>query len=144
MNNFAVRAFVETDESAVAALWQLTLPDDAPRNAPGKVIRRKLTTQRELFLVGVLGGSPEERIVGTVLAGYDGCRGWIYHLAVHPDHQRAGFGRRIMEVAETSLRQLGCPKINLQVRAENSGVVRFYESLGYSVEERLSLGKVIE
>jgi ribosomal protein S18 acetylase RimI-like enzyme len=101
------------------------------------VIRRKLEVQRELFLVGVLG----EEVVGTVLAGYDGFRGWVYHLAVHPAHRRRGFGRRLMQSAERRLRALGCPKLNLQVRARNAGVVAFYEALGYSVEGHVSMGK---
>ena len=140
MTELEIRKFVATDEPAVAAIWGLTFPDDSPRNAPDKVIRQKMTTQGDLFFVGTLG----LRIVGTVLAGYDGCRGWIYHLAVHPEYQRAGFGRLLMREAEASLRALGCPKINLQVRVDNDAVVQFYEALGYSVEKRLSLGKALE
>jgi len=140
MTNLEIRTFVAADEAAVTALWDLTFPDDPPRNAPDNVISRKMTTQSELFFVAVFG----RQIVGTVLAGYDGCRGWIYHLAVHPDHQRTGFGRLLMQEAETCLRELGCPKINLQVRVDNDAVVRFYERLGYSVEPRLSLGKPLD
>jgi ribosomal protein S18 acetylase RimI-like enzyme len=140
MTEFSVRAYREADESAVSSLWEMAFPDDAPRNAPDRIIRQKLTTQRELFLVGVL----DERVVATVLGGYDGHRGWIYHLVVHPEHRRTGFGRELMQTAERHLRALACPKINLQVRTDNGAVVAFYESLGYTIEERLSLGKVIE
>lgn len=139
MKAFSVRAYQEADEDAVSSLWRIAFSDDPPRNAPDRVIRQKLTTQRELFLVGVL----DETVIATVLGGYDGHRGWVYHLAVHPEHRRAGFGRELMQTVEHHLRGLGCPKVNLQVRTENSAVVDFYESLGYAVEERLSLGKVI-
>ncbi len=133
----SIRVFAEPDEPAVAALWRRVFPDDPPRNEPTAVVRRKLATQRELFLVAVTG----ERIVGTVLAGYDGYRGWIYHLAVEPGLQRRGIGRRLVEEAERRLRARGCPKVNLQVRAGNRAVVALYEALGYSVETHVSMGK---
>jgi ribosomal protein S18 acetylase RimI-like enzyme len=137
MNDLTIRPFLETDEPEVIKLWDLVFPDDPPHNAPAKVIHQKLGTQRELFLVGFVG----HELLGTVLAGYDGCRGWIYHLAVHPDHRRNGYGRELMRSAEARLRARGCPKINLQVRTGNGAVARFYEDLGFAVEERISLGK---
>jgi ribosomal protein S18 acetylase RimI-like enzyme len=82
-----------------------------------------------------------DRVVATVLGGYDGTRGWIYHLAVAPQHRRHGFGRAMMAAAEERLRGLGCPKINLQILRSNTGVVRFYERLGYAVEDRISMGR---
>jgi ribosomal protein S18 acetylase RimI-like enzyme len=134
-----VREFAEADRARVVALWKLVFPDDPARNDPEAVIRRKLAVQRELFLVGVLHGE----VVATVLGGYDGFRGWVYHLAVHPAQRRLGFGRKLMEAAEERLRALGCPKLNLQVRAHNRAVVGFYEALGYSTEAHLSMGKVL-
>ena len=101
-------------------------------SAPGK-----LGCQRELFLVGDFEG----RIVATAMAGFDGHRGWVHLVAVSPDCQQQGFGRAMMNEAEERLRQIGCTKINLQVRASNQGVVSFYEKLGYRVEERVSMGK---
>ena len=103
-------------------------------------MRRKLKAQRDLFLVGHLNG----RLVATVMGGFDGFRGWVYHLAVAPDLRRKGFGRKMMEFAEGRLRELGCPKINLQVRASNQAVVDFYKSLGYGIEDRVSMGKQLE
>jgi ribosomal protein S18 acetylase RimI-like enzyme len=134
-----IREFDEADQAAVVDLWDLVFPDDPSRNQPAVIIRRKVARQRELFLVGLFQG----RLVGTVLGGYDGFRGWVYHLAVHPKHRRRGFGRRLMEGAEARLRALGCPKLNVQVRAHNPAVVGFYERLGYSVEDRVSMGKVL-
>ena len=137
MSDLVVREYTERDRGEVVALWNTVFADDPPRNAPERVIERKLGTQRELFLVAEHRG----RVVGTVLGGYDGFRGWIYHLAVAPEHRRAGFGRALMQEIERRLHALGCPKINLQIRAHNSGVRAFYERLGWTVEAHISMGK---
>jgi ribosomal protein S18 acetylase RimI-like enzyme len=134
-----IRPFEPADEDAVVALWErcgLT----RPWNDPHKDIRRKLAVRPEWFLVGVR----EAAVVATAMAGYDGHRGWIYYLAVDPDHQRKGLGRAIVAEAERLLRAAGCPKINLQVRTMNQGVVAFYQRLGYSLDEVVSLGKRLE
>jgi ribosomal protein S18 acetylase RimI-like enzyme len=132
-----IRPFADSDEADVAALWSEVFPDRRAWNQPAAYIARKRETQRELFLVGEEAG----RIVATVLAGYDGVRGWIYHLAVVPALRRQGHGAALMRAAEAALAARGCPKVNLQVVADNRGVVRFYERLGYTVEPRLSMGK---
>lgn len=131
-----IRAFQTTDEAAVIRLWTrcgLT----RPWNNPKSDIHRKLDFQPELFWVGVR----EESIVASVMAGYEGHRGWIQYLAVDPDHHRQGVGRAIMAHAEAALERLGAPKINLQVRSDNAEVIEFYRRLGYEVEARASLGK---
>jgi len=97
----------------------------------------KLTVQPELFLVGVADG----KVVATVLGGFDGVRGWVHHLAVHNSSRRQGIATALMRAAEASLANLGCPKLNLQVRAANATVVAFYRSIGYDVEERVSMRK---
>lgn len=132
-----VRRFQSGDEEAVAKLWLRVFPDDPPWNAPNVIIASKLRVQPDLFLVGEMDG----QVVGTVVAGFDGMRGWLYHLAVVPEHRRHGFGTQLVRVAETALHALGCVKVNLQVRAENAAVVAFYRSLGYHVEERVSMGR---
>ena len=139
-NALWVRPFSEDDEPSVVALWTEVFADDPPRNEPRSVIGRKLRVQRELFLIGEFQG----HIVGTVIAGFDGYRGWVYHLAVHPRCRRRGFGRELMREAEARLKALGCPKLNLQVRSSNAEVIAFYERLGYSIEDRASLGKILE
>jgi len=121
----------------VISLWGEVFPDDPPWNEPAAVIRRKLTVQPQLFLVGLVDG----RVVGTVLAGFDGVRGWVHHLAVHGSCRRQGIASALMRAAEEGLAGLGCPKVNLQVRATNAAVVAFYRAIGYDVEERASLGK---
>jgi ribosomal protein S18 acetylase RimI-like enzyme len=139
-DNLLIRSYRESDQAEVDALWREAFPDDPPWNNPAAVISRKLAVQRELFLVGESQG----RIVAAVLAGFDGVRGWIYHLAVASSERRRGRGRAMMIEAEKQLRQLGCPKINLQVRASNGEVVNFYRALGYAVERRISMGKRLD
>lgn len=96
--------------------------------------------QRELFLVAILGS----QLVGTAMAGFDGHRGWVYYVAVSPEHRRKGIGRALMSWVEGDLAKMGCPKLNLQVRASNPNAVSFYKRLGYEVEERVSMSKRLE
>jgi ribosomal protein S18 acetylase RimI-like enzyme len=109
-------------------------------NNPRRDIARKLRVNPEWFLVGELEG----RIVAACMAGYEGHRGWINYLAVAPELQRCGHGRQMMAEAERVLREAGCPKINLQVRASNAAVVQFYRSLGFKLDEVVSMGKRLE
>lgn len=134
-----VRSFEETDQDTVTALWAMLFPDDPPWNEPASVIAKKLLVQRELFFVATI----SDDVVGTVMAGFDGVRGWIHKLAVHPAHQRKGIARLLMEAAESGLASKGCPKVNLQVRAANAEVLDFYKAAGYTVEDRISMGKRI-
>jgi ribosomal protein S18 acetylase RimI-like enzyme len=131
-----IRPFTRDDTEPVVALWQrcgLT----RPWNDPHKDIERKLTVQPELFLVGEIDGA----IVASVMAGYDGHRGWVNYLAVHPDHRRAGLAGGLMAVIEARLEVLGCPKISLQVRAGNDTAVDFYTARGYAPDGTVVLGK---
>ena len=139
-STLSIRPFRNEDEREVVALWKAVFPDDPPWNDPVTVVRRKLGVQRELFLVAVLGG----RVVGTVLAGFDGFRGWVYHLAVEEGLRGQGIGGALMAESEDRLRAVGCPKLNLQVRAGNDRVVAFYRKLGYGEEARVSMGKQLE
>ncbi len=134
-----IRPFHAADEAAVIALWR-ACDLVRPWNDPHKDIRRKLRVNPEWFLVGESGG----RVVGTVMAGYEGHRGWINYLAVEPGRRRGGLGRALMAEAERVLRAAGCAKINLQVRTGNTGVIAFYERLGYRPDDCVSLGKRLE
>ena len=134
-----IRPFEERDRDALIRLWKES-GLVSPTNDPDRDIDLKLAQQPDLFFVGEVDGA----IVATVMAGYEGHRGWINYLATGPNHRRMGFGREIMSFAEDRLAELGCPKVNLQVRGGNSQVVEFYESIGYSVEDRISLGKRID
>jgi ribosomal protein S18 acetylase RimI-like enzyme len=131
-----IRSYEPRDEIHVIQLW-----DECglvvPWNSPICDIRRKCDVQPEMFLVCRL----STKIIATVMVGYDGHRGWINYLAVHPHHRRTGIGRRMMEEAEILLRAVGCPKINLQVRSTNTDVIEFYKKIGFKADDVISLGK---
>lgn len=137
---FEIRVYQARDKAGVVALWEKVFPGEAERNKPEDVIARKLTVQPDLFFVALY----DDRVAGTVIAGFDGVRGWIHKLAVHPDFRRQGLAAKLMRRAEHGLKAIGCPKINLQVRASNAGVIAFYELLGFDVEDRVSLGKLLD
>ena len=134
-----IRPFHPQDENAVIDLWrQCDLV--RPQNDPRKDIARKLRADPDLFLVACDGPT----VLGSVMAGYEGHRGWINYLAVAPPYRRRGIGRALMDAAEQALRARGCPKINLQVRSTNDAVIGFYRALGFTVDEVISMGKRLE
>ena len=131
-----IRPYQASDLAQVVALWRacnLTIAANDPR----KDIERKLAVSPEQFLLGEFEG----KVVASVMTGYEGHRGWINYLAVAPSHRRKSYGRLMMAAAEQLLDELGCPKINLQVRSANASVVAFYASLGYVIEDVVSMGK---
>jgi len=79
----------------------------------------------------VLGLHHDGILIGTVMVGIDGHRGWVYYLAVKPRYRRRGLGRQLMSGAETWLRQRGAPKVQFMVRSESAEVIDFYTHLGY-------------
>ncbi|MBI5564676.1 MAG: GNAT family acetyltransferase [Chloroflexi bacterium] len=134
--NTTIRPFALSDEAAVIAVWRacgLTHPNNDPR----KDIARKMKVNPELFLVCEIDG----KIVGTVMIGYEGHRGWINYLGVLPEYQGQGLGRQLMDQAEALLVERGCAKINLQIRATNTKVIQFYAGIGFNVDEVVSMGK---
>lgn len=137
--NLVIRPFDPTNEKEIVRLWK-ACGLVVPWNDPQKDIQRKLDIQADLFLVGIVKGE----IIATAMAGYEGHRGWVNYLAVHPDHQRSGFGRRMMDEVETRLRSMGCPKINVQIRTSNKGVIDFYKAVGFTDDDVVSLGKRLE
>jgi ribosomal protein S18 acetylase RimI-like enzyme len=139
MNTLEIRPYKPEDKQAVINLW-FACNLIVPANNPNRDIERKLKVTPGLFLVAILDG----KIVGTCMAGYEGHRGWINYLAVAPDYRRQGIATRLMEVAEMKLKELGCPKINLQVRTTNTEVIQFYERIGYTVDQVLGMGKRLE
>jgi ribosomal protein S18 acetylase RimI-like enzyme len=137
----SIRRFDARDTDAVIALWQQAFPEyrdvTRPQRNPHLSIANKLATQPELFFVAVY----EERIVGTVMGGYDGHRGWMYSLAVEESLRRHGIGTRLVTHVEQVLTALGCPKLNLQILATKTELRGFYEALGYRADAVVSLGK---
>lgn len=138
LDTMQIRPYVEADEQAVVSLWR-ACDLTRPWNDPQKDIARKLQVQRELFLVGEIAG----RIVASVMAGYDGHRGWINYLAVDPAFRRRHLASKLMEAAQSRLLELGCPKINLQVRVSNESALGFYRRMGYAQDEVICFGKRI-
>lgn len=132
-----IRPYKHTDEEEVIELWRTVFPDAPAHNDPTVDIYTKLNIQPELFYVAMSDG----QLIGSAMSGFDGHRGWVYYVAVHPDYRRKGIGTDLMKKVETSLVEIGCPKLNLQIRADNVEVQAFYESLGYRVEDRISMGK---
>ena len=130
------RPYLPDDENAVVELWRECNLVQLWNN-PKRDIERKSRVNPELFLVGLVDG----KVVATVMGGYEGHRGWANYLAVAPAYRRRGLGRLIMEAVEEKIRAMDCPKINLQIRADNLEAVKFYESIGYKTEARISMGK---
>jgi len=132
-----IRRYQDPDFEGVDALWSEAFPNDPPWNHAKNAIPAKQAFQPDLLFVAVEG----TEVIGSVMAGYDGHRGWLYSVAVRQSDRRRGLGSRLVRHAEQALFALGCGKVNLQVRTSNEAIVRFYERLGYAVEDRLSLGR---
>ncbi len=140
MKNFQTQ-IVKFDNSKhrelVIDLWQTVFGYEKAHNLPEVVIDKKLQNKDNLFFVV----EDERKVVGTVMAGYDGHRGWIYSIAVHLEYQKQGIGSDLLSFIQGKLENLGCLKINLQILQRNETVQKFYLANGYSVEQRVSMGK---
>jgi len=135
-----IREYQTADHDQVVGLWKAVFPNSVGHNEPSAAIQRKVDADDHLFFVA----TENDSIIGTVIAGYDGHRGWIYSVSVSPGSRRRGIGTRLIRHAEDALLQFGCPKINLQIRSDNQDVVAFYESIGFQTEARISMGKLID
>ena len=135
-----IRPATVADRPGVVAVWEAVFPDDPPHNAPGPVFDAKLGLQDDMLLVALDG----DAVVGTTIAGYDGFRGWLHKVAVLPQYRNQGLATALVRDAIRALRSVGCTKVNLQIRASNAKVRRFYESLGFETEERLSMARHID
>ena len=140
-----IREFAWSDHDAVEAVWKATGRDVIPRAE----LEAKLTRDPELFLVAEATGTTTDEgsapdgnhasdasrsgrtVVAAVLGTYDGRRGWIFRLAVHPSHRRAGIATRLVAELESRLSKLGCPRVNLMVMPDNVDGLRFWQALGY-------------
>jgi ribosomal protein S18 acetylase RimI-like enzyme len=131
-----LRQYQPGDRQALVSLWSLCQLT-RPWNDPYRDIDRKLARDASNLVVLANDGG----LVGSVMVGYEGHRGWVNYLAVHPDHQRQGLGRLLMGEAERRLRELGCPKVNLQIRASNTAAIEFYRHIGYTVDNVISMGR---
>jgi len=134
-----LRSYRPGDHEALVSLWSIC-ELTRPWNNPHRDIDRKLARDGDNLLLLEEGG----QLIASVMVGYEGHRGWVNYLAVHPDHRRQGLGRLLMDVAERRLRDLGCAKVNLQVRASNETATEFYRQIGYTVDDVVSLGKRLD
>jgi ribosomal protein S18 acetylase RimI-like enzyme len=132
-----IRPYQDSDRAGLIALWTEVFPASSPHNDPVTSLDKKLRTDPDLLLVSVI----SDKVVGSVMGGYDGHRGWIYSLAVTPSLRRQGIASTLMRKMGSLLRERGCLKVNLQVLASNTEVIAFYKELGFHVEERISMGK---
>lgn len=123
----------------VISLWNEVFNYTSPQGKSELIIDKKINRQDGLFFVMV----DASKVIGTILAGYDGHRGWLYSLCVATKHQDKGVGTALVEHAERALVGLGCVKINLQIVSDNAQVASFYEKRGYKTEPRISMGKLI-
>jgi len=132
-----IRQFQNKDRHGLLALWEEIFPAGSPHNDPQTSLENKLRVDRDLLFVALI----DDVIIGSVMGGYDGHRGWIYSLAVSPPLRRQGIASALMHTIEQKIKALGCLKLNLQVVASNDEVVGLYKELGFSVEDRVSMGK---
>ena len=131
-----IRKYQDQDKVSLINFWEKVFPNAAPHNQPARVIEEKLAVDDLIFVA-----EEDGEILGACQAGYDGHRGWLYGVAVSPDQRRRGIGTNLVETAVQSLNERGCGKVNLQIRAGNTAVAEFYESLGFEIEDRLSMGR---
>ena len=131
-----IRPYREADRAAVVELWR-ACDLTKPWNPPDRDIAFcRESGHGELFVA-----EEAAKVVGTVMAGHDGHRGWIYYVAVDPKRQRQGLGRALVAHAEKFLAAQGVPKLLLIIRDTNVKVRGFYEALGYEVEPRIMMSK---
>lgn len=137
-DGFAIRPIRDGDKEAVAKLWRVC-GLVRPWNDPLRDIESaRANASSDIFVaVSEEGGG----IAGSVMAGYEGHRGWVYYVAVAQEHRSQGLGERLMRHAEAWLARAGAPKVMLMIREENEAVRRFYEAIGYEVEERTVMSR---
>ncbi len=135
----AIRPYRADDAEALVSLWALSGLIRST-NDPFRDIERKIDADPN----GLLVLDDDRPCIGAVMVGYDGHRGWMNYLAVHPEYRGRGFGRLLVAAAERRLTELGCPKVNLQVRTSNKEAVEFYRVLGYSMDDVVSMGRRLE
>lgn len=130
-----LRKYQHSDKHSLIQLWQQAFPDPAPHNEPHLVLEAKLKVDNLLFVAEKKG-----KIVGSCMAGYDGHRGWLYSVAIDKQTRRQGIGSKLVKHTIRELNKRGCKKVNLQIVASNEHVSAFYQSLGFAIEARISMG----
>lgn len=134
--NVDIREYDDMDRASVISLWEESFHHPDFHNDPGVSIDMKMKHNDGLFFVA----TDEKHLIGTIIAGFDGHRGWIYSLAVKKQYRNKGVGSILLKKALEELKKRGCLKVNLQVEGDNSKIVTFYEKNGFKVEDRISMG----
>jgi ribosomal protein S18 acetylase RimI-like enzyme len=136
---FAIREFrFPEDYPAVLSLWQAAGPGvRVGRSDSFEEIEKKWRHAPDLFLVAETDG----RLIGSVIGGYDGRRGLLYHLAVSADQRGQGIGEALMNEIEDRLRAKGCVKAYLLVTPDNLAVMEYYAKRGWAEMDVTIMGK---
>jgi len=134
-----IRNYKSSDKNSVISLWKYVFNPQKPHNDPEIAIDMKIKQNDGLLFVA----EDNNQIIGTIIAGFDGHRGWLYSLALHPQHRRKGIGTQLVKKAIRELKKLGCLKVNLQINSDNAEVVEFYKKNDFLVEDRISMGIII-
>jgi len=134
-----MRKYRSADKQSLISLWYQCFPDPAAHNEPCLMLDSKLKIDRLLFVAEKNG-----KIISSCMAGYDGHRGWLYTVATSPDMRRKGLASKLVKHVIHELHELGCIKINLQIGADNKQLCEFYQSLGFTIEQRTSMGMLTD
>lgn len=134
-----IRTYKTSDKNSVISLWKKVFNPQKPHNDPKTAIDMKTKHNDGLFFIA----KENNQVIGTIIAGFDGHRGWLYSLALHPQHRRKGIGSKLVKKAIGELKKLGCLKVNLQINSDNDEVVEFYKKNGFLIEDRISMGIII-
>lgn len=134
-----IRKYQEGDREQLISLWKSVFPEDPPHNEPSSIIKSKLDVDDLIFVAEV-----DDGLIGACMAGYDGHRGWLYAVGVYEQYRRNGAGSELVKFAIKALKEVGCIKVNIQIRATNTDVAGFYKSLGFLLEDRVSMGYFID
>ena len=131
-----IRTYRDGDGDRLRTFWLTCGINIRPGDDDGSLARFAARNPGLLILA-----EEHDHLVGSALAGWDGRRGWLYHVAVHKDERRRGIGRDLVAELETRLRALGCPKLNLIVWDDNTYAMQFWEALGYRREKTVEYAK---
>ncbi len=138
-NTLSITDLASADIESAVALWE-ACGLIRPWNDPRADARMALAGATSTILAGRVDGD----LVATAMVGCDGHRGWVYYVAVDPGRRERGHGEAIMRAAEAWVRERGLPKLQLMVRGDNAAVVKFYEAIGYGIEDRIVMSKRLE
>ena len=130
-----IRKYQDSDKEALIRLWRQVFPDEPPHNEPETVIAEKLRIDDLIFVV-----EENDELLGACMAGYDGHRGWLYSVGVAAEYRRKSVGKDLISHVLSSLKEMGCRKVNIQIRAGNDTAENFYKSIGFIGEDRVSMG----